>query len=197
MSEWTHHNKRQQTSLKKCLFLPNACSWNTVHFLEKKKKKKDVLTKIIPFRYKSWPLLFQWLSLWRTVFILASICLPSISYLLILLGVWLIEKMVLHSNLHATPHCSSPSGPGSTWGLSLNPLHISAPSWTMGPVVGNIAAGSVSGLRVLNTAQPSLLMTTTSHCAFFSVRGSLNYKTTFNERAMEMYIVFLHPSSTK
>lgn len=105
--------------------------------------------------------------------------------------------MVLRSNLHAAPYCSSPSGPGITWGLFLNPLHISAPSWTVGPVVGCIAAGSVPGLWVLNRAQPSLLMTATSHCRFFPMIMSLSYRTTCNERAMEMYTVFLHPSYTK
>lgn len=200
MSEWIHHNKGQQTSLKKCLCLPNACSWTTVHFFRKEnkaKQKKEILAKIIPPRCKSWALLVQWLSFCRTVFISARICLTQISYVLILLQVWLIEKMAIRSNLRATPHCSLPSGPhlGPLPEPSPYPTYLSSLS-TVGPLVANVAPGSVTGLRVLSTSQHSLLMTTRRHCGFSSMTESLSCKTTFNESIMETYTVFLHPGYT-
>lgn len=101
--------------------------------------------------------------------------------------------MAIQSNLHATPHCSLPSGP------HLGPLPEPSPYptyhsslLTVGPLVASVAPGSVPGSRVLSTAQRSLLMTATSHCGFSSMTESLSYKSTFNESIMEMYTVFLH-----
>lgn len=60
--------------------------------------------------------------------------------------------------LHITPHCRSHSGSSIIWGLSWNSRHITAPSRTMGPVAGNIPAGLVPALWMLNTVQHSLFM---------------------------------------
>lgn len=73
--------------------------------------------------------------------------------------------------LHITPHCRSHSGSRIIWGLSWNSLHITA--WTTSPVVGNIPAGSVPALQVVNTVQRSLFMSITSHHEFFSLRSPL------------------------
>lgn len=73
--------------------------------------------------------------------------------------------------LHITPHCRSHSGSSIISGLPWNSLHITA--WTTSPVVGNIPAGSVPALQVVNTVQRSLFMSITSHHEFFSLRSPL------------------------
>lgn len=55
----------------------------------------------------------------------------------------------------------------------------------MGPVVGNIPAGSVPALWVLNRVQHSAHEDHKPQC-FFSIREPLNCKITFNERCISL-----------
>lgn len=139
-------------------------------FRKEKQNKRNLDQNTFP-KYESWPMLLHWLLLWRNVLVLDRICWTSvdeqttleaefqnwISHFLVWLGVWWIEKKVLH----VTPHCRSHSVPAQS-GASPGTLSISQlllEPWDQWWAIFQQAQ--------CQPEQHSFFIRTTSHHAFF------------------------------